>query len=337
MTAMISCRDAYRRELLELARDDERVVCLDADTGMWDATAVAGLGERYLATGIAEATMMGVAAGLAASGRRPFVTTMATFASTRAAEQVKIDIALHGLPVRIAGTHSGLSAGHLGPTHHALEDLALMRALPGMTIVVPADPDSAARATRAVHGIPGPAYLRLDRAAVPFPETTATFRLGHARTLRTGGDVALVACGPHPVAMAVAAADVLAAQGIGARVLDLHTLRPFDVAAVVLAALETGRIVTVEEHAAAGGLGDAVSEVVAEHAPCWVRRIAARPPDPAPVGNHEYLLTAAGISAAAIVVAARNLRRSGRSGAPDRMTTSDGSAPCTRAEPLCRT
>ncbi len=312
MTAVLSCRDAYRRELLELARDDERVVCLDADTGMWDAASVAGLGERYLATGIAEATMMSVAAGLAASGRLPFVTTMATFATTRAAEQVKIDIALHGLPVRIAGTHSGLSAGHLGPTHHALEDLALMRALPGMTIVVPADPDSAARATHAIHGIAGPAYLRLDRAAVPFPETTATFRLGQARTLRSGDDIAIVACGPHPVAMAVAATDVLAAQGIGARTLDLHTLRPFDVAAVVLAARETGRIVTVEEHAAGGGLGDAVCEVVAEHAPCWVRRIAARPRVGAPVGNHEHLLSAAGISATAIVAAAQDLLRAGR-------------------------
>ncbi|HEY0806526.1 MAG TPA: transketolase C-terminal domain-containing protein, partial [Pseudonocardiaceae bacterium] len=304
-----SCREAYRQELLTLARDDERVVCLDADTGMWDAEST-GLGERYVAAGIAEANMMGVAAGLAASGRRPFVTTMATFATTRAAEQVKTDIAAHGLPVRIAGTHSGLSAGHLGPTHHALEDIALMRALPGMTIVVPADADSTARAVRAVAALPGPAYLRLDRAAVPFPHDASgpVFRLGQARILRAGDDVALIACGPYPVAMAVTAADELAGFGIGARVLDLHTLRPFDEDAVVRAAIETGRIVTVEEHAASGGLGDAVSEVVAEHAPCWIRRIAARPPIPLRVGGHEDLLAAAGIRVSAIVAAARDLR-----------------------------
>jgi transketolase len=194
-----------------------------------------------------------------------------------------------------------------------------------MTIVVPADADSAARATRAVAALPGPAYLRLDRTEVPFPDdpSAPVFRLGLARILRAGDDVALIACGPYPVAMAVTAATELAGCGIGARVLDLHTLWPFDDAAVIRAAVETGRIVTVEEHAAAGGLGDAVGEVVAAAAPCWIRRIAARPPIPLRVGAHADLLAAAGIRVSAIVAAARDLCVADRPGS-EHHTHADG-------------
>lgn len=304
----VSCRAAYKEALTELARADERIACLDSDTGLWKPDDVVDLGERYVPMGIAEANLMGVAAGLAITGRRPFVTTMATFATTRAAEQVKVDIAIPGLPVRIAGTHAGLSAGHLGPTHHALEDLSVMRALPGMTVVVPADADSAAAATRAVDRLPGPAYLRLDRAECPPCADRPPFRLGTARVLREGADVAIVACGPYPVSMAVTAGDELAVAGIRALVLDCHTLSPLDVESCVRAG-RTGAVVTVEEHAPSGGLGDAVAEVVSAAVPCLIRRIAVRPPVGLTVGGHEHLLDAAGVHVPAIIAAAHELVR----------------------------
>ncbi|MFD0690623.1 transketolase family protein [Actinomadura fibrosa] len=311
-----SAREAYRDLLPALMRADDRLYCLDSDTGLFDRAAFAGVPDRYLNLGIAEHNLMGTAAGLAASGKIPFVTTMATFATTRALEAVKIDIAYPALPVRIVATHGGLAAGHLGPTHHALEDLAIMRMLPGFTVVVPGDARQAGEAVRQSVGLPGPVYIRLGRSATPDldaraagtgPSAGEPFEIGRAQWLRPPGDVALIAGGPHPVLAALRAADLLAAHGVRAAVLNLHTLRPLDADAVVAAAAGTAGVVTVEEHWRSGGLGGAVAETLAERAPARVARIGMPAAFAERVGGQDDLLGWYGITSGAIVAAALNL------------------------------
>jgi transketolase len=266
---------------------------------------------RYINLGIAEQNLMGVAAGLAACGRMPFVNTMATFATTRALEAVKLDIALNNLPVRVVATHGGLSAGHLGPTHHSLEDVAVMRLLPNATVIVPADATATEELVRQCLELPGPVYVRLGRSATPEidpgdrddPAGPAP-RIGRAQVLRRGQDVTLAACGPHPVLIALEAADELAALGVGVTVLNLHTIKPLDVAAVVAAATGTAAIVTVEEHWSTGGLGSAVAEVVTEQAPTRVLRVAVPDVFVAGTGGQRQLLERAGITRAAVVARA---------------------------------
>jgi transketolase len=339
-------RDAYRDLLAALLPTDPRLYCLDSDTGLFTGVDFGPAAGRYLNLGIAEHTLMGTAAGLAAGGKLPFVNTMATFATTRALEALKIDVAYAGLPVRVVATHGGLSAGHLGPTHHCLEDLAIMRTLPGFTVVVPADADATVRAVRQSLDLPGPLYLRLGRkptpplhpgaqapaagtaqvpqppgvgtAQLPQPPGVGTARLpqppgvgtapvvappsiGTAQRLRDGSDIAVLACGPHPVHAALRAADDLAARGIEATVLNVHTLKPLDVEAIVAAAERTGAVITVEEHQTAGGLGGAVAETLAEHRPARVVRIGMPDTFAAVVGDHDHLLDHYGITDAEIV------------------------------------
>jgi transketolase len=296
----------YREALTALAADDERVLCLDSDLGGLDTSFGGRFPERYVSTGIAEANLFTVSAGLAARGLRPYAHTMATFAATRAAEQLKLDIVGTGLPVRVVATHAGLSAAHFGSTHYCLEDLAVTRALHGLTVVVPADAREIGPALAALHELDGPSYLRLGRSATPpvHGETVPPFRLGEAVTLRAGNDVTLVACGPLPVHFALVAADRLAEDGVGARVLQIHTLAPFDEAAVAAAAAETAGLVTVEEHRPQGGLGDAVTQVVAAHAPRPVLRVAVTGPLPTLVDDHAGLLAATGVSAETVHAAA---------------------------------
>lgn len=301
-----SAREAYRDLLPALMLADDRLYCLDSDTGLFDGDAFAAVPGRYLNLGIAEHNLMGTAAGLAASGKTPFVTTMATFATTRALEAVKIDIAYNALPVRIVATHGGLAAGHLGPTHHALEDLAIMRVLPGFTVVVPGDARQAEEAVRQSVALPGPAYIRLGRSATP-DLGGPPFEIGRAQWLRSGGDVAFVACGPHPVLAALHAADRLEAHGLRAAVLNLHTLRPLDVDAVVAAAAGTAGVVTVEEHWRSGGLGGAVAETLAEHAPARVTRVGMPAAFAEWAGGQDDLLGWYGITSGAVVAAALNL------------------------------
>ncbi|MFE2977691.1 transketolase family protein [Streptomyces sp. NPDC059258] len=303
-----AAREVYRDVLVELLAEDERHVCLDSDTGLFSGTAWGEGARRYLNLGIAEQNMMGVAAGLARSGRIPFVNTMATFAATRALEAVKLDIAWNDLPVRIVATHGGLSAGHLGSTHHALEDLGVMRMLPNMTVLVPADGPATKILVRAAAELPGPVYLRLGRGATPsLPPGAKPPRIGVAQTLRRGPDVTLIATGPHPVLAAVEAAEELARDGIDATVLNMHTVKPLDRAAIV-AATGTRGIVTVEEHWAAGGLGSAVAEVVAElGVACPVRRVAVADRFAAGTGGHRHLLARNGISAASVTEQVRRL------------------------------
>ncbi|WP_433374797.1 transketolase family protein [Streptosporangium sp. CA-115845] len=312
-------RDVYRDVLVELMRADERMICLDSDTGLFSAVDWGAAAERYINLGIAEQNLMGVAAGMAKMGRVPFVNTMATFAATRALEAVKIDIALNNLPVRIAATHGGLSAGHLGPTHHALEDLAVMRLLPNMTVLSPADATSTAQLTRACAHLPGPVYLRLGRNATPdLASGLPPVRIGRARRLRSGDDVTLVATGPYPVLAALSAADELSGDGVEATVLDMHTVKPLDQAALVDAARTTRGIVTVEEHWAAGGLGSAAAEVLCRlDVRCPVLPVAVQDTFAVGTGGQRHLLERNGLTPEAVVAHVRHLlgpalTRSGR-------------------------
>jgi transketolase len=299
----------YRDVLVELLGHSERLICLDSDTGLFSPVDWGAAAERYINLGIAEQNLMGVAAGLARAGRVPFVNTMATFAATRAFESVKLDIAFNDLPVRIAATHGGLSAGHLGSTHHSLEDLAVMRMLPNMTVLVPADAAATDGLVRASVELPGPVYLRLGRGPTPDLGTDLPpIRIGRAQKLREGRDISLVATGPHPVIAARAAADVLAEEGVEATVLNMHTVKPLDVEALAVAAETTQGIVTVEEHWAAGGLGSAVAEVVAEAgAKCPVLRVAVPDNFAAGTGGQRHLLERNGITAETVVARVRQV------------------------------
>lgn len=299
-------RDAYRDLLVTLMAEDPRVYCLDSDTGLFTGVDFGPAADRYLNLGIAEHNLMGTAAGLAAGGKIPFVNTMATFAATRALEAVKIDIAYNELPVRIVATHGGLSAGHLGPTHQSLEDLAIMRTLPGFTVVTPADVGSAEQSIRQSINLPGPAYIRLGRKATP-PLNAGPIRLGRAQWLRSGGDLAIMACGPYPVLAALAGADLLADQGVEATVLNVHTIKPLDVEAIVSAAQGVAAVLTVEEHWRTGGLGGAVAETLAEHLPTRLARIGMPDTFVKVVGDQEYLLDHYGITDAKIAAMALTL------------------------------
>ena len=300
-----SDRVAYRAALVDLARNDPRIWCLDSDMGGLEKQFQAELPDQYVDVGIAEANLMSIAAALASTGILPFVNTMAAFAAARALEQVKLDIAYHGLPVRIAATHAGFSAAHYGPTHHAQSDLAAMRTLPNMTVLTPADARETVRLVTAAAYLPGPVYLRLGRNAIePVYPDDVEVTIGKAVELRSGDDVTIVAAGALPVRFALDAADELAARGVGARVLNLHTIKPIDAQALVAAAEQTAAVVTVEDHSVLGGLGGAVAEVLAEHRPTRVRRVGIADTFCARPGTHAEQLAAAGVSAAHVVAAA---------------------------------
>ena len=295
-----SQRDVYRETLFALASRDQRVWCVDTDTGWLKERFRDSL--RYVDLGIAEANAMSVAAGLAATGKIPFVNTMASFASTRACEQVKLDIAYNNLPVKIVGTHGGLSGGHFGPTHHALEDLAIMRSLPNMTVIVPADAAETAEAVASAVQVPGPVYIRLGRSATDAVyQNGCDFKVGRASRLRSGTGVTLLACGPHPVLIALAAHDRLLAHGVTATVLNAATLKPLDEIAILESAAVTGAVVTIEEHSVIGGLGGAVAELLSERLPCPLRRVGVRDVFCEVVGPPELLLRVHEITVDAVV------------------------------------
>jgi len=233
---------------------------------------------------------------------------MAAFASARALEQVKVDVAYHDLPVRIIGTHAGFAAAHLGPTHHAQQDLAAMRALPNMTVMTPADPAETVRMVQAAAYLPGPVYIRMGyRPIGAVYRHHHEFTVGRAVPLRPGTDVTIVAAGGYPLLFALQAADDLAAAGIDAAVLNMHTIKPLDVAALVAAAEETRGIVTVEDHSVLGGLGGAVAEALAEHRPTRVCRVGIRDAFCPLPGTHRDQLEAAGVSPDRIVAAAHTV------------------------------
>jgi transketolase len=301
-------RDMYRLTLLELARADERIYCVDSDVGGLEESFADELPRQYVNVGIAEANMIGMSAGLAAAGLIPFANTMSAFATLRAAEQLKIDVAANNLPVRVVATHAGLSAGHYGPSHHAVGDLAVLRTMPNLTVVVPADTVETRYAVTAAAFAAGPVFIRLGRAATPMVYSAPyEFALGSAVELAPGDDVTIIATGPLPVAMALDAGRYLEQQGIAARVINMHTVKPVDQEAIVRAARETAGIVTVEDHLVGGGLGGAVCEIVCLLHPCRVSRMGAAEAQVSDVGDERELLARVGITPELIARAAKRL------------------------------
>ena len=272
----IATRESYGNALAELGAKYSDVVVLDADLAGATKTSVfmKAFPERHIDCGIAECNMIGVAAGLAATGKVPFASSFAMFAAGRAFEQVRNSVGYPKLNVKIGATHAGISVGEDGATHQCNEDLALMRTIPGMVVASPADDIEAKAMVEAAYKHVGPVYMRFGRAAVPVINTNPdyTFEFGKAITLREGTDVTIIANGLC-VAESLAAAEKLAADGISAAVINMHTIKPLDEAVVVEAAEKTGKIVTVEEHSVIGGLGSAVCDIVAEKAPAKVKKI----------------------------------------------------------------
>lgn len=261
--------DACRSAQLELAQRDDRIFSLEADLGDCGGDPFrASVRTRFLDFGITEANMVGVAAGLALRGKIPFVNTFATFALMRACEQVRNDVCYHRANVKFAGIFAGVAAGASGPTHHAIEDIAIARSLPNMVVLAPADAIAAYQATAAAAAHAGPVYIRLGVVDTPqVYGASCDFTIGRAVPLRSGGDVTIVACGLSCVANALAAAELLKSDGIEAGVIDMHTIKPLDRDLLVRSAERTGLVVTVEEHSTLGGLGGAVAEVLAEESP----------------------------------------------------------------------
>ena len=277
-TKPIATRESYGRTLAQLGAENDKIVVLDADLAESTKTCMfqEKFPERHFDCGIAEANMVSIAAGMAAAGMIPFVSSFAMFATGRAYEQIRNSVGYPHLNVKICASHAGISVGEDGATHQCVEDIALMRGIPGMVVVNPADDTEASQAVYALADYKGPAYLRLGRLAVPVindPESYH-FELGRAVTLREGKDATVIATGLM-VARALEAAEQLAQEGIQVRVVNMHTIKPLDVQAVVNAANETGCIVTAEEHSVIGGLYSAVCEaMVGEGVSCPVAPVA---------------------------------------------------------------
>jgi len=272
----IATRDSYGNALKALGEKAENLVVLDADLAGATKTGVfmKAFPERHIDCGIAEANMTGIAAGLSTCGYVPFVSTFAMFASVRAYEQVRNAIGYPHLNVKIAATHAGISVGEDGATHQCNEDLALMREIPGMVVINPSDDVEAKAAVEAAYNYYGPVYMRFGRAACPVINDTPDykFEIGKGITLREGKDVAIIATGIE-VAYALEAAEMLAADGIEATVVNMHTIKPLDKELVVSVAKATNKVFTVEEHSIIGGLGSAVAECLCDEYPCKVTRI----------------------------------------------------------------
>ncbi len=275
----IATRESYGNALAELGKKYGDLVVLDADLAGATKTSVfqKAFPDRHIDCGIAEANMMGIAAGLAAAGKVPFASTFAMFAAGRAFEQVRNSIGYPHLNVKIGATHAGISVGEDGATHQCNEDIALMRTIPGMTVVSPSDDVEARAAVEAAYLHKGPVYLRFGRLAVPVINDRPDYRfeLGKGIVLREGKDVAIIATGLC-VSASLEAAEILAAAGIEAKVINIHTIKPLDEELVVQAARETGRVVTVEEHSIIGGLGSAVCDALSEELPTRVKKLGIR-------------------------------------------------------------
>ena len=272
----IATRESYGKALAELGAEHENLVVLDADLAGATKTGVfkKAFPERHIDCGIAESNMMGIAAGLATTGKVPFASTFAMFAAGRAFEQVRNSIGYPHLNVKIGATHAGISVGEDGATHQCNEDLALMRTIPGMVVINPSDDVEARAAVRAAYEYVGPVYLRFGRLAVPVINDNPDYKFEIVKgvLLREGTDVTIVATGLC-VSSALEAAEKLAAEGVSAEVINIHTIKPLDKEMIVASAKKTGKVVTVEEHSVIGGLGGAVCEALSEAAPTPVRRI----------------------------------------------------------------
>ena len=276
----MATREAYGRTLQEIG-SDEKIVVFDADlagstnTGRFKKD----FPERFFDMGIAEANMVACAAGMATCGKTAFVSSFAMFATERACEQIRNSVCYPKLNVKVCASHAGITVGEDGASHQCLEDLSIMRSLPNMTVLCPADAASARMAVKAAYENPGPFYVRLARLATDsvygeFGEDV-DFTLGKAHMVKDGTDVTIIACG-YMVEQAVEALNILESEGINARLLDMHTIKPIDEEIIVKAAKETGKLFTVEEHSIIGGLGSAVAEVLSEQAPAPLTRIGVR-------------------------------------------------------------
>ena len=271
----IATRESYGNALVELGQENPNVVVLDADlaaatkTGMFKKA----FPERHIDCGIAECNMIGIAAGLAASGMVPFASSFAMFAAGRAFEQVRNSVGYPHLNVKIGATHGGISVGEDGATHQCCEDIALMRTIPGMTVIVPSDDIEAKAVVKAAAAMEGPVYMRFGRLAVPvINDEDYKFEIGKGKVLREGTDVTIIANGLC-VAESLEAAKKLEAEGINAQVINMATVKPLDTELVLEAAKATGKVVTVEEHSVIGGLGSAVCDVLSENLPTPVLKI----------------------------------------------------------------
>ncbi|MDD6480820.1 MAG: transketolase family protein [Lachnospiraceae bacterium] len=298
----IATRESYGNALVELGKEHEDLIVLDADLAGATKTCIfqKEFPERHLDCGIAECNMTGIAAGLSTCGKVPFISSFAMFAAGRNYEQVRNSIGYPHLNVKIGATHAGISVGEDGATHQCLEDIALMREIPGMVVINPSDDVEAKAAVKAAYQYVGPVYLRFGRLAVPVINDRADyhFEIGKGIVLREGTDVTVLATGLE-VSEALAAADLLEKDGVSAEVINIHTIKPLDEELVIASAQKTGKVVTVEEHSVIGGLGSAVAEVLSEKAPTKLLRIGVEDQfgesGPAPELIHKYGLDSEGI------------------------------------------
>lgn len=308
MSKKIATREAYGAVLAKMGQKNQQIVVMDADlsksTKTCDFASVCP--DRFINMGIAEANMMGVAAGLAASGKIPVASTFAMFAAGRAFEVIRNSICYPKMNVKICATHAGVTVGEDGASHQAIEDMALMRSIPNMTVINPADGVSTERLFEALIAYNGPVYFRLGRASVPLVyDENVVFEIGKAMTLRNGDDYTVIANGIM-VWEAIKAHEILMAEGISLRVVDMHTLKPIDQEVVLRAAKETKGIVTAEEHSIIGGLGSAVAEVLAEGHPTKMRRVGVKDTF-GESGKPDELMVKYGLTAQDIVAAVKSL------------------------------
>ena len=306
----IATRDSYGAALVELGKEHEDLVVLDADLAAATKTGVfkKAFPERHFDCGIAECNMIGVAAGMAASGLVPFASSFAMFAAGRAFEQVRNSVGYPHLNVKIGATHGGISVGEDGASHQCCEDFALMRSIPGMVVLCPADDVEAKAAVKAAYEHEGPVYLRFGRLAVPVfhDEATYKFEIGKGEVLREGSDLAIIATGLE-TAEALKAAEQLAAEGVNARVINLCSIKPLDTELVLKAACECGKVVTCEEHSVIGGLGEAVCAAITEAGvACKVKRVGVKD-EFGHSGPAKELLAQFGLDAAGIAKACREV------------------------------
>ena len=309
-TELFDCREAFTDTLLELAAEDDRVIAVVNDSvGSTKISKLAAvMPERVINVGIAEQNMVGIGAGLANGGKIPFVSGASPFLTARALEQIKVDAAYTQANVKLVGVSSGVAYGELGPTHHSIEDIAWTRAIDGLTVVVPADPVETSQAIRAAYETEGPIFIRTSRIGVPVVHPDDyRFQIGRAVRLREGNDVTIITNGVV-VTRALQAADLLGADGISARVVNMATVSPIDRDEIVAAARETGGIVTAEEHHVRGGLGGAVAEVVVAEHPARVRIVGF--PGFCPTGSPTFLLDRFGMDGRGLAAAAREVLES---------------------------
>lgn len=303
MNTNIPCRKMFTNTLLELARKDSDIIAITSDArgSVTLEDFATQLPRQFVETGIAEQNEVSIAAGLAACGKKPFVCAPASFLSARSLEQIKLDVAYSNTNVKIIGVSGGVSYGPLGSSHHSLHDIAVMRAIPGICVILPCDIHQTRKMTKALTDYVGPVYVRMGRNAVPdvYTKNDATFDMSKANTIMEGKDITIIGTG-ETVKIVFEAGILLKEKGISARIIDMHTIKPLDEEVIIKAAKETGYIITVEEHSIYGGLGAAVSEQIVQNYPVSMRIIGI-PDEPAITGTSSEIFKHYGLTADNIV------------------------------------